>query len=168
MLSLSRIGPLITIAELDDVVEPKSPSGPDRRHGKHHRKIFRPASRHYCVHGDLPHRVPPPRGRIADTLERRPEHFIRTVARAFQHRLHFFFRGDDDRHVVRHSIIHEDFLQVVRGVRAISGRSCRDGLHPGLFLVVGKRRRKVVNDLFHDLYSGNRIGIHEICCEFVG
>ena len=29
MLSLSRIGPLITIAVLDDVVEPKSPSGPN-------------------------------------------------------------------------------------------------------------------------------------------
>ena len=28
MLSLSRIGPLITIAVLDDVVEPKSPNGP--------------------------------------------------------------------------------------------------------------------------------------------
>src|SRR5579863_2560071 len=28
MLSLSRMGPLMTIAVLDDVVDPKSPSGP--------------------------------------------------------------------------------------------------------------------------------------------
>ena len=88
------------------------------------------------------------------------------MARRLQHRLDFFFRGNDDGHVIRHSVVHENFLQVIHGIGTEGSRSCRHGLHPGLLFVGRKRPGQVVDDLLHDLYSRYRVGIHQIRREF--